>query len=207
MADFKTLYNSNCAACHGSNGQHGAAVSLANPAYLNYAGETNIANITAKGIDGSLMPAFATEAGGLLTDTQIRILAHGMVTNWGRPGATAPAYQSHAVGDIKRGETAYRNDCLRCHAPGNGSLLDPTYLAIISDSGLRTYIVAGKPEDGMSDWTGYGAAPLDDQTITDLVAFLTSHRIQTPGQPYSNGLGEAKPQPQPATSTGKSGSL
>ena len=207
VSDFKTLYNSNCAACHGENGQHGTAVSLANPAYLAYAGESHIADITAKGIEGSLMPAFAKEAGGLLTDAQVQILAHGMTVNWGKPGPTAPPFESKATGDVRHGEAAYRNDCLRCHAAGAGSVLDPTYLALISDGGLRTYIVAGKPEDGMPGWTGYGGTPLDDQTIADLVAFLASHRIQTPGQPYPNGFGNAKSETQADASAGKGGSL
>jgi hypothetical protein len=31
--NFNTLYNQNCAACHGADGQNGAATDLANPEY------------------------------------------------------------------------------------------------------------------------------------------------------------------------------
>jgi mono/diheme cytochrome c family protein len=188
IVDFNTLYSNNCAACHGTEGRQGAAISLANPAYLVYAGEQNIAQVTAQGIPGSLMPAFAREHGGLLTDAQVNIIAHGMVSNWGHPealyGATPPPYISSAVGDSGRGEAGYRQQCLRCHAAGVGSILDPAYLALISDGGLRSIIVAGKPEQGMPDWAGYGGAPFTDGQIADLVAFLASHRVRTPGQPY-----------------------
>jgi cytochrome c oxidase cbb3-type subunit 3/ubiquinol-cytochrome c reductase cytochrome c subunit len=198
VSDFKTLYQSNCAGCHGENGQHGAAISLANPAYLAYVGEANIATVTANGIPRSLMPGFAQSAGGLLTDRQVRIIAHGMVASWGMPqpvGTNLPPYKSEATGDPKRGEQLYAAGCIRCHAPGKGSLLDPTYLALISDGGLRTIIVAGKPEDGMPNWTGYGT-PLTDQQIADIVAFLAAHRTLTPGQPYLNGAPEAPASPQ-----------
>ncbi len=182
VSDFLTLYNGNCAACHGINGQHGTAVSLGNPAYLAYAGIDNIAKVTAAGIPGSLMPAFAQSSGGLLTAAQVQILARGMVTQWGNAqmaSSGVPPYQSQSEGDAQRGEQAYAKACLRCHAGGAGSLLDPSYLDLITDGGLRTIIVAGKPEEGMPNWTGYGGPPIEDGEIADLVAFIASHR--TPG--------------------------
>jgi cytochrome c oxidase cbb3-type subunit 3/ubiquinol-cytochrome c reductase cytochrome c subunit len=69
-----------------------------------------------------------------------------------------------------------------------GSLVDPAYLALISDQGLRSLILAGQPQDGMPDWssdmTGAGSRAMTDQEIADTVAWLASHRIATPGQPY-----------------------
>ncbi len=200
VSDFKTLYAGNCAACHGAGGHNGVAVSLANPAYLAYAGEDNIAAVTANGIDGSLMPAFAKSSGGLLTDAQIRILAHGMISEWSNPaalhGGTPPPYYSSATGDPARGEQVYRAACLQCHADARGSLLDPAYLALISEGGLRTLIVAGKPEQGMPDWEDLKTGPLTDQNIADVVSFLFSHRATTPGQPF------ASPRTQPANPLG-----
>jgi cytochrome c oxidase cbb3-type subunit 3/ubiquinol-cytochrome c reductase cytochrome c subunit len=69
-----------------------------------------------------------------------------------------------------------------------GSLVDPAYLALISDQGLRSLIIAGQPEDGMPDWrsdrTGAGSRAMTDKEVTDIVAWLASHRVATPGQPY-----------------------
>jgi hypothetical protein len=69
-----------------------------------------------------------------------------------------------------------------------GSLIDPAYLAMISDQAIRSILIAGLPELGMPDWrsdlTGPGAHPLSEQDITDTVAWLVSHRTATPGQPY-----------------------
>ena len=77
VTNFDALYGQNCQACHGVRGRGGMAVSLGSPAYIAYAGKDHIAQITANGIGGSLMPAFARNQGGLLTDQQVRILGRG----------------------------------------------------------------------------------------------------------------------------------
>lgn len=199
VLEFEPLYRQNCQACHGVEGHNGMAVSLANSAYIAYAGRDHIAAITANGIGGSLMPGFATEAGGLLTDEQVRVLADGMVTRWGKPQALAgvapPPYESATTGDPARGEALYRANCLHCHAPGPASILGPAYLALISDGGLRTLLVAGKPEAGMPDWRGYPGGPLTDQQLADLVSFMVSHRTAAPGQPYPNAHGTSSATP------------
>lgn len=193
VTNFALLYTQNCQACHGPEGRNGMAVSLANPAYIAYAGQQHIAAITAKGISGSLMPGFAGNAGGMLTDQQIQILANGIVLHWGNAGAlhgaAPPPYESQAMGNAVAGETLYGAHCLRCHAPGASSILDPSYLALVSNGGLRTLIVAGKPTEGMPDWRGYPGGPLKDQQISDLVSFMVSHRTPAPGQPFPNAQG------------------
>ncbi len=69
-----------------------------------------------------------------------------------------------------------------------GSIVDPTYLALVSDQYLRSIIIAGQPEQGMPDWrtdlTGPNARPMTNQEIADTVAWVASHRIATPGAPY-----------------------
>ena len=69
-----------------------------------------------------------------------------------------------------------------------GSLVDPAYLALISDQGLRSLIIAGQSGEGMPDWrsdiTGAGSRAMADQEVTDIVAWLASHRVASPGQPY-----------------------
>jgi cytochrome c oxidase cbb3-type subunit 3/ubiquinol-cytochrome c reductase cytochrome c subunit len=204
LVDFATLYGQNCAACHGANGKNGAAISLANPVYLAIAGVPNIERVTADGVPGTTMPPFAHAKGGMLTDHQIQIIAAGMVQHWGNAsalaGQTPPAYASSTPGNPAQGQKAFATYCAQCHgadATGakisstliTGSLVDPAYLALISDQGLRSIILAGQTEQGPHDWrsylTGPAAHPMTDQEITDTVAWLTSHRIATPGQPYA----------------------
>jgi cytochrome c oxidase cbb3-type subunit 3/ubiquinol-cytochrome c reductase cytochrome c subunit len=202
VLDFSALYKANCAACHGENGKNGAAISLANPVYLAVAGEDNVRQITAKGVSGKLMPPFAKSAGGMLTDQQINVLAHGMMQQWSRPnllaGMSVPHYESAIAGDANRGQQAFGMFCARCHGTAGegsaddakggtgkpGSIVDGSYLALISDQALRSITIAGRPDAGMPDWRGDGAQPMTDQQITDIVAWLASKRSINPGQPY-----------------------
>jgi mono/diheme cytochrome c family protein len=202
ILDFPTLYKANCAACHGENGRNGAAISLANPVYLAVAGEDNLRQITAKGVPGKLMPPFARSAGGMLTDPQISVLAHGMMQQWSRPdilaGLSIPRYASTGQGDAARGQQAFGSFCARCHGAAGegstgdaksvvgkiGSIVDASYLALISDQALRSIVIAGRPDEGMPDWRTDAAQPLTDQQITDIVAWLASKRTVNPGQPY-----------------------
>jgi mono/diheme cytochrome c family protein len=203
VLDFPTLYKANCAACHGENGRGGAAISLANPVYLAFAGEENLREITANGVASRLMPPFVKSAGGMLTDQQIDVLARGMMQQWSKPDLLAelniPSYRSTLAGDAARGQQVFSIFCARCHGVAGegtstadaksgtdkvGSIVDGAYLALISDQGLRSITIAGRPDEGMPDWRTDAAQPMTDQQITDVVAWLASKRTKNPGQPY-----------------------
>lgn len=199
--DFAALYKTNCSACHGENGNHGPAISLSNPVYLAIAGEDTVRDITAKGIRGKLMPAFAKSGGGILTDQQVSVLAHGMTQHWGKPdllsAQPAPLYKVTLSGDVARGQQQFVTSCASCHGvdgrgtdhsasggPRIGSVIDPSYLALVSDQALRSFVIAGLPDQGMPDWRTDSATPMTDQQITDVVAWMASLRGQDAGQPY-----------------------
>src|SRR5438046_8947088 len=73
---------------------------------------------------------------------------------------TPPPYSSRAPGDAQRDADAYRTYCSSCHgADGRGgskasSIVDGSYLALVSDQYLRTIVIAGRPELGSPDWRG-----------------------------------------------------
>lgn len=201
--DFATLYKQNCAACHGENGRQGAAISLANPEYLALAGENTLLHITAKGVPGTLMPPFAMNAGGMLTDQQIHDLVDGMMHQWGKSeisaGQGVPSYAAAGAGDVQQGQQVFTTYCARCHgvdgrgltgreAGTNGrhdSIVDTSYLALVSDQNLRTTTIVGLPDEGMPDWRGDSPShAMTDKDVTDVVAWLASHRTPFPGQPY-----------------------
>ena len=205
IQNFATLYKQNCVACHGENGRQGAAISLANPEYLALAGENTLLQITAKGVPGTLMPPFAKSAGGMLTDQQIHSLVDGMMKQWGRAdifaGQHPPLYAAVGTGDAHQGQQAFTTYCARCHGAdgrgpaakdagsnataSHGSIVDPSYLALVSDQSLRTTTIVGLPDEGMPDWRGdVPSHAMTDKEITDVVAWLASQRTPYPGQPY-----------------------
>jgi mono/diheme cytochrome c family protein len=194
VRDFTLLYRQNCAGCHGQEGKGNTALALANPVYLAIASDDAIRRATAAGIRGSLMPAFAKTAGGTLTDEQIEILVREMRTRWAKPndllGASPPPYAAEEPGNAQRGANAYATFCARCHGPeGRGtrsSIVDDSFLALVSDQSLRTTVIAGRPDLGHPDWRH--DAPdkaMTPQEVTDVVAWLVAQRKPNPGQPYA----------------------
>src|SRR5262249_7579840 len=158
---FSTLYNQNCSACHGTDGKGGAAIGLANPVYLAVADDDTIRRVTMKGVNGTQMSPFAHSEGGSLTDKQIDVLVHGM-RSWAQTeqlgNVSGPPYAAGSLGDAKRGASVFATFCSGCHGPnGEGSkrassIVNGTYLALVSDQGLRTIVIAGRPELGHPDW-------------------------------------------------------
>ena len=196
VLEFGTLYSENCAGCHGEAGRGGAAIALSDPVYLAIADDGAIRKVVSKGVPGTAMPAFAESAGGLLTDKQIDVITQGMRSRWTKPGildeANPPSYAAKSAGDAHRGEATYKTYCESCHGPdGRGgtkgsAITNDSFLALVSDQGLRTIVIAGRPELGAPDWRGNVAdKPMSDQEVTDVVAWLTSRRVDVPGQPYS----------------------
>jgi cytochrome c oxidase cbb3-type subunit III len=196
VSEFSSLYADNCSGCHGENGRGGAAISLADPVYLAISNEELMRRVVANGVRGTAMPAFAESAGGLLTDKQIEIIAQQIRLRWSKPGildgANPPSYAAKSAGDPERGAGVYQTYCQSCHGvnghggPKGSDITNDSFLALISDQGLRTTVIAGRPELGAPDWRGdVPGKPMSDQDVTDVVAWLASRRSETPGQPYS----------------------
>ena len=194
VMEFSLLYSQNCVGCHGANGKGGAAIALANPVFLTIADDSVIRRTTANGVRGTAMPAFAQSAGAMLSDKQIDALVSG-IRSWAKSDSlnnvTPPPYSSRTRGNPQRGAEAYRIYCSSCHGvDGRGgskasSIVDTAYLPLVSDQELRTIVIAGRPELGAPDWRGDVAGrPMSAEEISDVVAWLSSHRTQFPGQPY-----------------------
>jgi cytochrome c oxidase cbb3-type subunit 3 len=195
VMEFSALYGDNCAGCHGANGRGGAAIALGDPVYLAIVDDRALRTSIAGGVRGTSMPAFAQRAGGMLTEKQIDALVSGIRSRWSRPGilagVTPPSYVSTSAGDVRRGAAVYQTFCQSCHGPdGKGgpkgsAITDDSFLALTSDQGLRTIVIAGRPELGAPDWRGNVAArPMSDQDVTDVVSWLAAQRVAAPGRPY-----------------------
>jgi cytochrome c oxidase cbb3-type subunit III len=184
VKSFAALYGQNCAGCHGDGGKFGAAYPVANPVYQALIDDPTMTRIISQGVAGTPMPAFKQGEGGYLTAGQVTILVTGMRQRWktGEPLSNAPPYSSDGAGDQQRGAQVFAKSCASCHgADGGGgpkvaSIIDPSYLMLVSDQALRTLIIAGRPDLGHPDWRGYPAGPLNGQQITDVVAWLAAKR-------------------------------
>jgi cytochrome c oxidase cbb3-type subunit III len=196
VLDFGTLYAQNCAGCHGAQGRGGASIALANPVYLAIVDETTVHNVVANGVRGTSMPAFAQSAGGMLTEQQIEVITSGIFSRRGRQqvleGANLPPYAAKAAGNVDHGQLVFGTYCASCHGSEGGgtsrgsAITNDSFLALVSNQGLRTIVITGRPELGAPDWRGnVPGRPMTDQEITDVVAWLASRRAQNPGQPYS----------------------
>lgn len=198
VTDVGRLYGENCAGCHGADGRMGAALPLDHPVYLALVDDASLTRIVANGVPDTAMPPFAKSQGGMLTDVQVKLLVDGIRARWGTPGAlggaTAPPWQGDGSGDARRGAAAYATFCARCHGAGGaggdaaGSIVDGSYLALVSAQSLRSLIIAGRPDLGHPDWRGYVAGrPMTAEEVADVVAWLVAQRPALPGQPYPHG--------------------
>jgi mono/diheme cytochrome c family protein len=204
--DFNQLYTQNCAGCHGVDGRLGAARSLNDPLYLAFVTDDGMRQVISKGRAGTTMPAFSEQAGGHLTDQQIELLVSGMRSRWSKPDEfksvelphysvdeTATTIDPSAVtnnisantsetGDAIRGAATYKTYCESCHGTnGNGgwagSIVDPNFLKLVSDQGLRTTVVVGRADMGKPDWRGnVPGRPMSAQEIADVVTWLAAQR-------------------------------
>jgi mono/diheme cytochrome c family protein len=91
---------------------------------------------------------------------------------WRRTAETTP-------GDPVNGKHLFGRACFACHGPGArvGLVTDPSYLALSTNQNLRTSIVVGRMDLGMPNYLFLiPKHPLNDQDVSDLVAYLASLR-------------------------------
>jgi cytochrome c oxidase cbb3-type subunit III len=207
VTDFGQLYTQNCAGCHGANGTRGAANPLKDALYLSFVTDDALRQVITHGSPGTSMPAFSQQAGGSLTEQQIESLISGMRTQWSRPdefkGVEIPPYSNNvavqgggannaiinvnqvdyfSTDAAQRGAIAYQTYCARCHGTDGtggsaGSIVDPNFLSLVSDQGLRTTVVVGRADLGMPDWrSDLPGRPMSQQEISDLITWVAAHR-------------------------------
>ena len=201
VMDFRTLYGRNCAGCHGRDGKGGAAIPLSDPVFLAIADDAVIRRTAALGVPGTPMPAFAQSAGGMLTDEQIGAIVGG-IRSWAKPALfqseILPSYSAADPGDPLHGAKVYATYCSACHGPdGRGgskasSIVDASYLALVSNQNLRTVVIVGRPELGAPDWrNNVPGRPMSSLDISNVVAWLAAQRPQFPGVRLNPSVGGA----------------
>ncbi len=191
VLDPVVLYRENCAGCHGAEGKQGPAMALSDPVYLAIVNDDTLRSTISKGRRGTAMSAFAQKEGGMLTDQQINAIIRGIRERWSKPnalaGTVAPPYAAREPGVPQQGAIVYGAYCASCHGTGSkggpkaGSVTVGAYLSLVSDQGLRTIVITGRPDFGAPDWRGNApGGPMSDQQISDVVAWLVAQRPKQP---------------------------
>jgi cytochrome c oxidase cbb3-type subunit 3 len=193
VTDFKILYGQNCSGCHGPDGQKGPGRILHDSVYLAIIPQDALKHVIEYGRDGTAMPPWALSEGGPLTPQQVDALVNG-IESWKKPvnappGAELPSYTETAPGDAENGKRLFGRGCFACHGPGAriGLVTDPSYLSLTTNQNLRTSIIVGRMDLGMPNYRFLiPKHPLNDQDVSDLVAYLASLR------PAGSAMGNTK---------------
>ena len=181
VVEFGALYADNCAGCHGANGRGGAAIALANPVYLAIVDERVDARHhrqrRARHVDAGVRAARRRHADGEADrcDRQRDPIALEPIRSARRRES------AFLCGDVRRRHSARRSrvpDVLPIvprpggrGGPKGSAITNDSFLALVSDQGLRTIVIAGRPELGAPDWRGnVPGRPMSDQEVTDVVS-------------------------------------
>ncbi|MBA4187976.1 MAG: cytochrome C [Planctomycetaceae bacterium] len=193
VTDFNVLYAAHCAGCHGTDGTLGPAPPLNDPLFLKIVPDTELVRVVTEGRAGTSMAAFDQKKGGPLTTAQVKVLAEGLKTKWGKPGGPTdvPGYLLTPGGNVEDGAMMFAMACASCHGDKGqggksgelrvGAINDPAFLALSSNQVLRRFIITGRPDLGMPNFTEKTNRPHNFSTLTakdvaDLTSLLNSWR-------------------------------
>lgn len=191
-ADGHALYQNNCAACHGLDGQGGVGIPLGLAAFQAQASDDYLARTIRHGRPGRIMPTFSE-----LTDNEIKaIIRH--IRSW-QPSIKPPVYSHDAVqGNAVTGKKLFGQHCRSCHGvdavggrgtgvmfsrPHDLPIVPPAlnnsgFLASATDAMLHTIIEQGRSNTPMPAAKSLGVTA---QQIDDIVRYIRS--LQPPQIP------------------------
>ncbi|HLE29141.1 MAG TPA: c-type cytochrome [Anaerolineales bacterium] len=169
------LYEENCVACHGPDGEGEVGPPLNSQELLKATSDETLFSLIRTGVPGTVMPAWGQTGGGPFTDEQLTQLV-AFIRAW---EPTAPEITPMAnIADPVRGAAIFASTCFICHGEnGRGAdrapaLNDPARLKDFNDAWYRNTIAYGRPAKGMPTW----GTVLSPAQINDLVALLAAWR-------------------------------
>jgi mono/diheme cytochrome c family protein len=176
----QTLFQANCAPCHGEFGEGGALPGnsarilppISTAEFLTTRDDATIRAIISKGQPDLGMSPFAISEGGALSDEDIDALV-AFIRSWqANPPVEFPPEITTPPAIGQNSETVYAEFCAQCHgANGEGgvgpSFQDPVFQAQ-TDEQIFTTIHDGHPATAMIAWGDL----LTTSTINDLVRQL-----------------------------------
>lgn len=167
------LYKKHCGECHGKDGLGAKAPSLRKDGLLDTTGIDYIKNTIRYGRKIGGMPSFEAAVSAEEIDS-----ISAFVKSWQKNDTLKAPEHDVEPSDTKRGREIFAL-CGGCHGlEGEGAmgpaLLDPGFLASISDADLRRTIMWGRPGTPMK---GYlkgmgGLAVLSDEEIDQVISYI-----------------------------------
>jgi mono/diheme cytochrome c family protein len=137
----------------------------------------------------------------MLSDAQIDALVAG-IRVWAPQGEAhgplASVCDGSLSGDARRGARAFADACGSCHgvdgrgSKGVGSIVDESFLALVSDSSLCATFVAGRPDLGCPGSRSMGASKPTAEDVADGVAWVATHRKRNGREPIRSARAEAR---------------
>lgn len=168
----RILYRSNCAHCHGHNGNGALGPSLATDEFLSLADDGYLATAIIQGRPDTAMPAWHHLSVNDVAD----LIRYLRTFNGGERRQLKPFL---ARSDWDRGRIIFRGMCAGCHGVwaegGVGpQLANPTFLDSVTDEMLREWISYGKLDTAMKPFLRgqQGVVELSEAQIEDVVTWL-----------------------------------
>jgi mono/diheme cytochrome c family protein len=201
------LYEENCLACHGENGEGRVGATLSKD-WPSIRPDLAVENTIRNGVPGSVMPAWSLENGGPLGEEKIDALVL-YILSWGTGGLElltpmpSPTMRPlitpvpQVQGDPNNGALLYDQNCAMCHgAQGEGRVgatLDRVWTSIRPDLSVENTIKNGVAGSVMPAWSVENGGPLTEMQIDDIVAFILALSEDRSAPIFT-------PQPEPQTS-------
>ncbi|MEW5870638.1 MAG: c-type cytochrome [Chloroflexota bacterium] len=175
VARGSEIYQEQCTACHGADGEGGSGPALNNRTVLKNTLDNVFFSVIRSGVPGTQMPAWSVDFGGPLTDEDVRDVV-ALLRSW-EPTAPEIVAQPY-VPNAASGARLFFSTCAACHGEdGSGTpdaprINDPQRLQSLPDDWYRGVIRNGRPAKGMPTW----GTVLSPNQIEDLVMLLSAWR-------------------------------
>ena len=179
----RILYQAQCAACHGRQGQGGIGTRLDSPGFLAVASDAFLARTLMHGRANTAMPSWRQLGSQGMSDVLAFLRSWHEAQSDHQAGLQLIASarrEGEADGEApvsrRIGQLLYQANCVTCHgAHGQGdlgpSLSTPEFLTLVDDAYLQETVVQGRPGTGMPAWRHFRT-----EDVASLVLYMDAWR-------------------------------
>jgi cbb3-type cytochrome c oxidase subunit III len=184
VTEGRSLYEENCAMCHGGDGEGIDGPALNDSNLLTETADETLFSVISSGVPNTEMPAWNQEHGGPFTNQQILQMV-AFIRGWEKDAPDR--LQIAMMGNPVNGLVIFSDTCAICHGEqGAGTDIAPALnnldrLSSLDDEWYVETISEGRPSSGMPTW-GTVLSPVQ---IRDLVSLLRAweqgETVELPG--------------------------